>query len=214
LISIFGSNLGPATEVPLALDPATRRVATSRGGVTVLFNDVPGPLFYVQQRQINVQVPYEVAGQTSVRIVVRYLESSSAPVVVPAAPAAPGIFAVALGTGQAALLNQDSSVNDSANPAARGSVVQIFLTGAGATNPAATTGALPQSPFPAPLLPVTVEIGGRRAATTFIGLAPGLAGLLQVNAVVPDDVAPGDNVALQVMVGAAASQPGVTLAVR
>lgn len=213
LISIFGANLGPASEVLLALDPATGRIATTRGGVTVLFNDVPGSLFYVQQRQINVQAPYELAGQSTARIVVRYLESSSAPVSVPVAAAAPGIFAVAGGSGQAALLNQDFSVNSAANPAARGSVVQIFLTGAGSTTPTAATGELPRVPLPAPTLPVTVTIGGRTAAVTFAGLAPGLAGLLQVNATVPDEVTPAANVPLEVSVGAARSQPGITLAI-
>ncbi len=214
LIAIFGSNLGPTAEVGAAIDPATGRLATTRAGVTVLFNDLPGPLLYVQQRQINVQVPYELAGQSSVRIVVRYLENSSAPVIVPLAAAAPGIFAASRGTGQAALLNQDSSLNSAANPAAPGSVVAIFLTGQGLTNPAAVTGALTPAPYPVPVLEVTVQIGGRNATTTFIGLAPELAGLLQINAVVPEETVPGDNVPLQVTIGAASSQPGVTLAVR
>lgn len=214
IISIFGTSLGPATGLGAELDPATGRLATTRGGVSVLFNDVPGPLFFVRQDQINVQAPYELAGQSSARIVVRNQAASSPAVTQPVTPAAPGIFAVSGGTGQAALLNQDGSVNSGSNPAARGSVVQIYLTGQGATQPAALTGALAREPYPAPTLPVTVTIGGRPAATPFVGLAPGLAGLLQVNAVVPDDVAPGNTVSLQVTIGTAASQAGVTLAVR
>jgi len=213
IVSIFGANLGPAQGVELLLDPATGRLATSRAGVTVLFNDVPGPLFFVKQDQINVQVPYELVGQTSVRIVVRNVDTTSAPVTVALAPASPGVFAVGPGRGQAALLNQDSSVNSAGNPARRGSVVQIFLTGQGATTPAAVTGQLPQAPFAAPLLPVTVTIDGRASRTLFVGLAPGLVGLLQVNAVVPDDTVPGAAVPLQITVGSAQSQPGVTLAV-
>jgi uncharacterized protein (TIGR03437 family) len=196
------------------LDPATGRLATTRAGVTVLFNDVPGPLFFVRQDQINVQVPYELAGQTSARIVARYLGTDSAPATAPVAPAAPGIFAVSRGTGQAAMLNQDSTVNSASNPAARGSVVQIYLTGQGTTEPPAVTGQLAREPFPAPVLPVTVRIADREARTVFVGLAPGLAGLLQINAFVPDEVTPGDAVPLVVTVGQTSSQPGVTMAVR
>ena len=212
LVSIFGTNLGPADGVGLVVDPATGRLATTRAGVTVLFNDVPGPLFFVRRDQINVQVPYELAAQTSARILVRNVDTTSAPVTVAVASSSPGVFAVSQGRGQAALLNQDFSVNSTANPARRGSVVQIFLTGQGATTPPAVTGQLPQAPFAAPVLPVTVTIDGRAARTLFVGLAPGLVGLLQVNAVVPDDTVPGV-VALQVTVGSAPSQTGVTLAV-
>ena len=214
IVTIFGSNLGPATSVGADVDPATNRLFTTRGGVTVLFNDVAGAPFYVQRDQINVQAPYDLASQSSARIVVRYLDSASAPVTVPVAAAAPGIFTASSGRGQAALLNQDFSYNSATNPAALGSVVQIYLTGQGVTNPLVLTGQLPTAPFPAPALPVTGSIGGRPARTTFTGLAPGFAGLTQVNAIVPDDVVPGDNVALTVAVGDFSTQTGVTIAVR
>jgi uncharacterized protein (TIGR03437 family) len=214
IVTIFGTNLGPQTALGAVVDPAAGRLARERGGVSVLFNDFPGALFYVQRDQINVQAPYELAAQTTARVVVRFFQASSIPVSVSVAAAAPGIFAVSQGRGQAALLNQDFTVNSLANPAAVGSVVQIFLTGQGATDPVAVTGQLPSAPFPAPLLPVRVSIGGREARTTFVGLAPGLAGLLQINAVVPEDTVPADNVPLVVTIGEAGSQPGVTLAVR
>ena len=214
ILSLFGTNLGPATGVGAEVDAATGKLVSTRAGVTVLLNDVAGPLFFVRQDQINVQAPYELTGQTSARIAVRFQEAVSAPVTVPVAAAAPAIFAVRGGTGQAAMLNQDSSFNSATNPAARGSVVQIFLTGQGATQPPAVTGQLTRAPFPAPALPVAVTIGGLPAQTTFVGLAPSLAGLLQINATVPEDTAPGDAVPLVVTVGQSATQAGVTLAVR
>ncbi len=213
IISIFGTNLGPAAGLGAEIDPATGRLAANRGGVSVLFNDVPGPLFYVQQSQINVQVPYELAGQSSARMVVR-VGAAAASATLPVVQAAPAIFTLSGGTGQAALLNQDSSVNSASNPAARGSVVQIFLTGQGVTDPPAVTGALAREPFPAPLLPVAVTIGGQPARVIFNGLAPNLAGLLQVNAVVPDNITPGEGVSLAVTIGSFPAQGGVTLAVR
>ena len=181
----------------------------------MLFANTPGALFFVRQDQINVQVPYELAGEISTQVVVRYRGASSPPMTVQVHPSAPGIFTITQdGRGQAALLNQNSTVNSATNRASRGSVVQIFMTGQGQTNPAGVTGALPTFPTPTPTLPVAVTIGGRLAQTQFVGLAPGFAGLLQINAVVPQDVTPGTDVELSVTIGAISSQVGVTLSVQ
>ncbi len=216
IISIFGVNLGPATGVSAALDPATGKLATTLGDTTVLFNNIPGPLFFVRQDQINVQVPYEVSLAGNAQIVVRSKVGTSSAVLIPTGPSAPGIFTVGGGRGQAALLNQDSTVNSATNPADRGTVVQIFMTGQGAVSPAVATGALAptQPPFALASLPVAVTIGGKTATVQFSGLAPGFVGLLQVNATVPQDVTPGAAVDLSVKVGDIASQGAVTLAVR
>ena len=216
IISIFGVNLGPATGVSGALDPATGKLATTLSDTTVLFNNTPGPLFFVRQDQINVQVPYEVSTSGNVQIVVRSKVGTSSAVAIPTGPSAPGIFTVSGGRGQAALLNQDSTVNSAANPADRGTVVQIFMTGQGAVSPAVATGALAptQPPFALASLPVVVTIGGKTATLQFSGLAPGFVGLLQVNAFVPQDVTPGAAVELSVKVGDISSQGAVTLAVR
>jgi uncharacterized protein (TIGR03437 family) len=61
--------------------------------------------------------------------------------------------------------------------------------------------------------PVTVTIGGLDAAVQFAGLAPGFAGLYQLNVVVPGGVAAGDAVPVVVSVAGQASPP-VTLAVQ
>ena len=59
-----------------------------------------------------------------------------------------------------------------------------------------------------------VTIGGQNAKALYAGAAPGLvAGLLQVNAVVPAGVASGDQ-PIVVTVGTVASQTGVTVAVK
>src|SRR5579884_528379 len=219
IISIFGSNLGPAASTGAVIVASTGRLATTAAGVAVFFNNLPGALFYVQEKQINVQVPYELAGRTGavpdvVTIVVSYQGAASAPVSVPGAMAAPAVFTLSQGLGQAAALNEDNSLNSATNPAARGSVVQIFVTGQGPTTPPALTGQLAQPPYAAPLQTPTVKIGGITAKTIFVGLAPNLAGLLQIDAVVPMDVAPGPDVSLEISMGTASTQTGVTLAVR
>ena len=59
--------------------------------------------------------------------------------------AAPGIFV--LDNGLAAVLNQDGALNTPLNPASRGSVLQVFVTGLGALvlSVASSNPALPTS---------------------------------------------------------------------
>ena len=102
-------------------------------------------------------------------------------------PATPALFtANASGSGPAAALNQDGSINTAANPAAPGTVVQLFGTGFGATSEL-----LPGTfPFPTEALsplrnPATLRIGGRSAQINYAGGAPGMFGLFQINAVIP-----------------------------
>jgi uncharacterized protein (TIGR03437 family) len=68
-------------------------------------------------------------------------------------------------------------------------------------------------PSPLPVLPVTLTVGGYPAQILFAGEAPGYAGLLQINARLPGGFAPTGNVPIVLTVGAASSQPGVTIAV-
>ena len=135
---------------------------------------------------------------------------------VPVAAATPGIFTLASsGIGPAAVLNQDNSVNDPAHPAARGSIIQIYATGEGQTAPPGVTGAVTGSDLKTPLLPVKVAIGGQDALVQFAGSAGNaVAGLFQVNAVVPQAVTPGTAVPITISVGGVASQSGVTIAVQ
>ena len=99
------------------------------------------------------------------------------------------------------MLKADYSVVSTANPAKRGDVVQIFLTGLGATAPVVADGALaPSSPLSIVPGTVTVYVGGRVAEVLFKGLAPGLVGLYQLNVKVPSS-APIGNVSLAVDTG-------------
>jgi uncharacterized protein (TIGR03437 family) len=121
----------------------------------------------------------------------------------------------ATGTGQGAIVNQDGTVNSAANPAPRGSVVSIYATGEGQTSPPGVTGSVTQLDLKKPVLPVTVTIGGIGATVQYAGSAASVvAGLLQVNAVVPQGVSPGAAVPVVVNVGTTPSQPGVTMAVK
>ncbi len=214
IISIFGAGIGPAVPASLSLDSAGK-VATKAGGSSVLFDGIASPMIFASTGQINVIVPYSVAGKQSVQLSVNSQGQTSAPISLGIVPSAPGLFTITeSGNGQTAALNQDSSANSSARPAARGSLVSLVLTGEGQTDPSGIDGQIAKPPYAKPLLPVEVMIGGFLAEVSYAGGAPGeVAGVMQVNARVPAS-APSGNQTITVKVGAASSQPDVTLAVQ
>jgi uncharacterized protein (TIGR03437 family) len=212
IVSIFGASLGPEEGAGARID-SSGRVASFLAETQVFFDGIPAPLYFVRRDQINAQVPYGVAGKTSVQLQVQYRGSSGSPVTVPVAGAAPGVFAVSGGSGQAAILNQDLSPNSVANPAPRHSVVVIYATGEGETTPTGADGRLSEAPFASPVLPVSVRIGGVPCEVLFAGPAPGFAGLLQVNVRISLGVPPGAAVPVELTIGTESSQAGVTLAV-
>lgn len=221
IVSVFGTNLGPALPgVPAQLNAAGTGLSTSLGGAQVLFDGVAVALTYASAGQINAVVPYEVAGKAATQVTVAYQGSTSAPVALNVQAATPAVFwSDGVGPGNGAILNQNNSLNGKANRAARGSIVQIFLTGGGVTDPASTDGwVTTQIGGLWPLLaaqPVTVTIGGVASdRITYSGGAPGaVAGLVQIDAAVPQSVTPGDTLPLVIGIGAALSQSGVTIAV-
>jgi len=135
-------------------------------------------------------------------------------VTVPVASSAPGLFTVIAGTGQAVAINHDGKLNSPVDPAARGSVVTLYATGEGLTDPVGQDGRLASVPYPKPVLPVTLTVGGYPADILFAGEAPGFAGLMQINARLPAGSAPNGSVPLVLRVGTASSQTGVTITVR
>jgi uncharacterized protein (TIGR03437 family) len=218
ILTIRGFSVGAAAPSGLKFD-ASGNVASNLNGLQVTFDGQAAPLIYTSANQTNLIVPYEVASKTSTVMQVTYAAASgalqTAAWVLPVSASVPGVFTRdATGTGQGAILNQDGSTNSAANPAARGSVISIYATGEGQTEPAGVTGSLSRS-TKTPLSLVTAAIGGVGAFLQYAGSAPGeIAGLLQVNAVVPQSVSPGSAVPVIVNVGGIASQAGVTVAVK
>jgi uncharacterized protein (TIGR03437 family) len=119
----------------------------------------------------------------------------SNPVTVYGNSTAPGIFTInAGGTGDGAILHADYSLVSPQNPAHRGEVVQIFLTGLGKTTPAARDGAPgPTSPLSVtPAGSIAVNIDGQPASVSYSGLAPLFPGIDQINVRVPQAAGTGD----------------------
>jgi len=209
IVSIFGSAMGPASGLGLQLTTAGT-VATNLGSTRVLFDGVSAPILYASASQVSAVVPYEVAGNAATNVQVAYLGLLSNPQAIQVTDSAPGIFtANSMGVGQGDILNQDGSVNSTAHGADPGSVISIFATGEGQTNPPGIDGSINATslPLPAPRLAVTVQIAGQASDVKYYGAAPGeLAGVLQVNAVVPASVQRGTSVPVVITVGSASSQ--------
>lgn len=132
--------------------------------VTVTFDGSPASLLYTSATQINLQVPAGLGPKASTSMVVTVDGNSSAAVAVPMAPAWPSIFTPGV-------LNQDNTVNAAAAPAQAGTVIQIYATGIpdGAT--------------------VWASVGGPdHLQPLYAGEAPGIAGVQQVNVMVPSGV--------------------------
>ena len=213
-VSIFGRSLGPEDGTGLRIGP-DGKVATEVAGVRVLFDGIPGPLLYVQDRQINAMAPYGLTGRPFADLVVEYDGLRSTPRVIQITEASPGIFtADSTGQGQGAILNENTTPNSPANPAARGSIVSIYATGAGQMEPLGIDGEVISGVPPVPRLLVQVRIGGQEAAVEFAGAAPGLiSGVLQVNARVPSALGPGIH-PVSVRAGRFQSLFGVTIAIQ
>ncbi|HUA58933.1 MAG TPA: hypothetical protein VML19_09280 [Verrucomicrobiae bacterium] len=196
LVIISGAGLGPQAGVAGLFDSAGL-VANIVAGTEIHFDGVPAPVFYTQFGQVTVQVPYTVAGSVSTHLEAFYLGQSVNTADVAVAASAPGLFPVAL--------NQDGSTNSASNPVAAGSTIVLNATGEGMTNGANTAGLPAAAPYASPLQPVVVSFSGEMAQITYAAAAPGLVGVLQVNAVVPADLPPGQT-AVTLSVGATSSQ--------
>jgi uncharacterized protein (TIGR03437 family) len=215
IITVGGTSIGPAT--PASFTVANGLVPTTLGGVQVLVNGFAAPVLYVSGTQINAIVPYEIAGILNPTVLVKFLGQSSNGFTVNATATAAGIFtANGSGSGPGAILNFDLSVNSASNAAARGSEIVIYMTGEGQTSPAGVDGKVTTAPYPAPLLPIAVMIGGAPATVAFMGEAPGLvSGVLQLNVIVPTNLTTTGAVPVSVTFGTSStSQGGVTVNIR
>lgn len=192
IVTIFGSGFGE--------QPA------------VNFDQYPAPVILANDCQINAVVPFELEAGLNTFVTVQSAEQTLGPVRLPVSPAAPGIFTInQTGSGQGAILNQDGTVNSASNPASRGSIVSVYMTGAGPLFPLIKDGSLGPltPPFPAPGAAIAATIDNLPATVLFAGQAPGLiAGATQVNLQVPENVAPG---AAPIAISAGGYYPGSAL---
>ncbi len=222
IVTLWGTGIGPATPAYAITDPSTGKLATTIGGVQVLFNGIAAPMIYASATQISAVVPYEMAPVASPGVWIKYAGQTSNAFQLTSAATAPGLFTQnSQGSGAGSILNQDGiTLNGPNNPAAKGSIVTVYLTGEGQTNPPSITGAFttatlpPPQVTPAPSQPIKVTINGQPASYVYAGEAPGfVAGLMQLNVQIPAN-APSGALSITVSIGGNISQNGVTVSVQ
>lgn len=184
------------------------------GGVRVLVNGAPAPVYFVSYGQINFQIPYEAA-EGLATVVVESGGQRSNPVAVPIANRAPRLLRLNIGD-YGIIVNQDGTfpvaasagLGASGRPARSGDTLVVYAIGLGPTSPAAASGAAAPSNPLARIDPMPGVIFGSGSITQsetvtplFVGLTPGFVGLYQINVTVPGIVERGNNVALFLNMG-------------
>jgi uncharacterized protein (TIGR03437 family) len=245
LIAIRGTNLGPACVAPASncvaggtqFTVSNGTVSSTLSGVQVFFNNTPGTPTYVSPTQINVIVPWEVAGFTEVSMIVSYNGIQSPADQLAVVAVSPGIYTQnATGSGQAAVLNLSAQAGSPYNgpaggtyfgttiataPAPQGSEVVLYLTGGGLTSPGGVDGTVTPS---SPLYPlqnwtpgssvVTATVGGVPATVLYAGAAPTLiTGVVQINLQLPSTVN-GSALPVVITIDGLQSQTTATIAVQ
>ena len=206
-----------ATSLPLG---------TTLGGVRVLVNDQPAPVFYASYGQVNFLIPYDVATTGDAVVKVERAGQIGNGVTVPVAARAPRLLRLGIGDYGIVVNNTDNSLAipatpgiPNSRPARSGETLTIYAIGLGQTTPAVQNGAAsPSSPL-ATVPDVTVVFGGQTfdrgtpVVPLFAGLTPGFVGLYQINVTIPIGVGGDSNMPLYLNVGGLATNR-VTIAVR
>jgi uncharacterized protein (TIGR03437 family) len=156
---------------------------------------VPGRLLYVSPGQVNVQVPFELAGQQSVLIKVTVEDSPGTVFTAAVSQYAPAVYLVPdpqTSQSAAAALDLNAALISSRNPAHPNQTIQLYLNGLGAvTNPPAIGFVAQAQPLSETLATPSVTIGGKTASTLFSGLTPTTSGLYQINLRLASDTPTG-----------------------
>ena len=173
--SVYGFGFGPADGVLASFD-AAGRLPLALASTEVRVNGVSAPLYFVRNDQINFQIPYEIVGQaeTLIRVFVNGIAVYEERIAI--APTAPDLHPSVSQTGD---------------------VTVFYASGFGATSPASASGERAAAPLK-PVATVSLRFSDREAEILYAALAPGTAGVLQINARVPPGVSGDTTVTLRI----------------
>jgi uncharacterized protein (TIGR03437 family) len=194
-----GTAVAPASQFPLP---------TTLSDTQVTVNGTPVPLYFVSPGQDNIIMPevLPTTGTANLEAIRPSTGQILGAAEVQIASASPGLFTQgAVGSGQLLAVNlQDSTINSAAHPVTRGQFVILYGTGVGpVANPPAD--GMPATGQSAPDLPEVLIAASSTATSSFVpatvtysGLAPGFAGLWQINVQIPLAAQSGSAVVIRV----------------
>jgi len=205
IISIFGERLAQST-----IKASSPPLKTNLGGTSVLMAGRLLPLTYVSSTQINAIVPFEINFNTTQQILVDNGPTLSLPVSVDVAAAQPAVFSIV----DVPADKSASYTVTAATPAKPGDGLLIYCEGLGLTSPAVADGAAaPSNPLAKTKNGAQVTIGKVSAPVQSASLAPGMVGIYQITASLPNNVPSGSAVPLSVTV-AGQTGPPATMAIK
>jgi uncharacterized protein (TIGR03437 family) len=192
-VTLFGSGMGTTAGAP------SLPLQDTLGGASVMVDSIPAPLLLASAGLLNIFLPNETPAYDFATFVVSVGAASSKPVTVYTASTAPGVFtSTANGIGPADVFHLNYTYVTAANPAVAGETLFFYATGLGATTPAVADGAAaPSGPFAQvndPNLEVDIFDSSGNDTTVNIAsavLVPTLAGVYQINFMVPSGIASG-----------------------
>jgi uncharacterized protein (TIGR03437 family) len=198
LMQLSGRNLGPATRTNAELDQFNR-LPFSLANTIVYFDDIPAPLISVQANSITGFAPFEIGASTQISVVFNGQRSNMVRNSV--ASIAPQILSIA---------NQNGTQNSANSPAKLGSVVALYVTGLGVTNPLSADGLVNLFPLPVPARLPGIFLGQTQVQPLYAGAAPGLiSGINQVNLQLPATISPPSN---QIAIGIGSANASIFIA--
>jgi uncharacterized protein (TIGR03437 family) len=198
LASLFGSQLATGTA-----QASTIPLPTTLADATVFVNDTPAPLIFVSTGQINFQMPFNLSGQTTIRVDRQGQRGNTMTVSVGARAAGiytfPGTsYGIAVNASQGpgvvlAWPDIPAFAGIPKAPAKTGDVLVIYGSGFGPVDPPVATGTAAGASPVSSVIDMPKVVFGRglfvpMADPLFIGLTPGLVGLYQLNVQVPPNV--------------------------
>jgi uncharacterized protein (TIGR03437 family) len=171
IFTIKGTNLGPAVGVSFSVT-AAGTVSNTLAGTQVMVGSVAAPVLYSSATQVNAVAPFETSGQSEVTVSVQY-QGGVGTQAIQVESASPGAFTFnSTGSGNVAAANQNGTFNGPSNPAAKGSIVTVYWTGGGLTNPPGVTGSIVGDVLQWLTQPIAVTVGNQPAVVLFDGSAP------------------------------------------
>jgi len=219
LMTVFGSGFAYGSGTS-QVGTISTTAADTLFGLTMQVNGTDAPLLYASPTQANIQIPWEVAGQTQATLLTTR-NGVTQTTTTPLAAYAPGLFTTnGAGTGQAAALIVATPPAIAApvgsypgsRPIHTGEYLSLYGTGLGAVSSLQFTNTPANCCYSTPVTP-TVTIGGVAATIQFSGLAPTLVGVYQINILIPANAPTGSAVPVTLSIGGVAANT-VTIAIQ
>jgi uncharacterized protein (TIGR03437 family) len=188
-IALYGSGLSSTTL-------QNEKMPVSLGGVQVLINSRPAPVYYVRSDVILAIVPFATTGGTaSIQVVNNGVASATTTVLVK--NSTPGIYTNPPGGVGYSIAQhvQDGSYSTITpqNPARPGETILLYVNGLGDVNPQGSDGVpAPSNPPSSAVTTPLAVVDGELSAVGFAGLSPTLIGVYAMTVTIPADIGPGD----------------------